>query len=83
MQQQVFCPVKLNEFPDIQDETCFHVIRSKKKIGNPGSVVAQGSRFPGGVEVVFQLPSMGGARIFTGTAISPALGHKIIIGSFK
>ena len=41
-----------------------------KNFGNPGSVVAQGPRFPGGVEVVFQLPSMGEARIFTGTALS-------------
>ena len=31
-----------------------------KNSGNPGSVVAQGPRFP----------SMGGARIFTGTALS-------------
>ena len=41
-----------------------------KNSGNPGSVVAQGPRFPRGVGVVFQLPSMGGARIFTGTALS-------------
>ena len=40
-----------------------------KNSGNPGSVVAQGPRFPGGVGVVFPLPSMGGARIFTGTAL--------------
>ena len=36
---------------------------------NPGSVVAQGPRFLGGVEVVFQLPFMGGAWIFTRTAL--------------
>ena len=43
-----------------------------KNSGNSGSVVAQGSRFPGGLGVVFQLPSMGGARIFTEAAlISP------------
>ena len=30
-----------------------------RNFGNPGSVVAQGSRFPGGVGVVFQFPSMG------------------------
>ena len=41
-----------------------------KNYGNPGSVVTQGPRFPGGVGVVFQLPSMGGARIFTGTALT-------------
>ena len=41
-----------------------------KNYENPGSVVAQGPRFPGGVGVVFQLPFMGGARIFTGTALS-------------
>ena len=41
-----------------------------KNSGNPGSVVAKGPRFPGGVGVVFQLPSMGGAWIFTGTALS-------------
>ena len=41
-----------------------------KTSGNPGSVVAQGPRFPGGVGVVFELPSMGGACIFTGTALS-------------
>ena len=41
-----------------------------KNYGNPGSVVVQGPRFPGGVGVVFPLPSMGGARIFTGTALS-------------
>ena len=36
----------------------------------PGSVVPQGPRFPGVVGVVFPLSSMGGARIFTGTALS-------------
>ena len=41
-----------------------------KNSGNPGSVAAQGPRFLGGVGVVFPLPSMGGARIFTGTALS-------------
>ena len=41
-----------------------------KNSGNPCSVVAQGPRFPGGVGLVFQLPFMGGARIFTGTALS-------------
>ena len=40
-----------------------------KNSENLGSVLAQGQRFPGGVGVVFQLPSMGGARIFTGTAL--------------
>ena len=41
-----------------------------KNSGNPGSVVAHGPRFPGGVVVSFQLLSMGGgARIFTGTAL--------------
>ena len=30
-----------------------------KNYGNPGSVVAQGPIFPGGVGVVFPLPSMG------------------------
>ena len=39
-----------------------------KNSGNPGSVVAQGPRFPGRVGVVFQLPPIGGAQIFTGTA---------------
>ena len=33
-------------------------------------MVVQGPRLPGGVGVVFQLPSMGGARIFTGTALT-------------
>ena len=33
-----------------------------KNSGNPGSVVAQGPRFPGGVGVVFQLASMGEPR---------------------
>ena len=32
--------------------------------GNPGSVVVQAPRFLGGVGAVFQLPSMGRARIF-------------------
>ena len=41
-----------------------------KKSENLGYVVAQGPRFPGGVGVVFQLLSLGGARIFTGTALS-------------
>ena len=37
-----------------------------KTSGNPGSEVAQGPRFPGGMGVVFQLPSMEGARILIG-----------------
>ena len=39
-----------------------------KNSGNPGSVVAQGPRFPGEVGVVVQLPSMGEAWIFPETA---------------
>ena len=35
-----------------------------KNSGNPGSVVAQGPRFSGGVGVVFQLPSMGASPDF-------------------
>ena len=46
-----------------------------KNLGNPGSVVAQGPRLPGVVGVVFQLSSMGGARIFTGTALSSNCCH--------
>ena len=40
-----------------------------RNFGNPGSVVAQGSRFPGGVGVVFSISVHGEARIFTGTAL--------------
>ena len=47
-----------------------------KNSENPGSAVAQGPRIPGGVVLVFQLPSMGGARIFTGTALSIELLSK-------
>ena len=41
-----------------------------KNTVNPGFVVAHGPRFAGGVVVSFQLPSMGGARIFTGTTLT-------------
>ena len=41
-----------------------------KNSGNPGSVVAQGPIFTGGVGVVFQLPSMGEPGFFTGTALT-------------
>ena len=41
-----------------------------KNYVNLGSAVAQGSRFPGGVEVVFRMPSMAGALVFTGTALT-------------
>ena len=35
-----------------------------KKSENPGSVVAQGSRFPVGVGIVFRLAPMGGADFY-------------------
>ena len=41
-----------------------------KYSGNPGSVVAREPRFPEGVGVVFQLPSIGGALIFARKALT-------------